>query len=73
MSETVRDSHGRDVRIYGLVLDEGNPARTLRELLRQWSIAGLTPPGSLAERTQMVLEATDFDGCVIAPVVRNEP
>ena len=57
-----RDSQGRDARIHGMVLDEGNPAPTLRELLRQWAESGLTPPGDLAARTQMVLDAIGPDG-----------
>jgi hypothetical protein len=59
---TVRDSQGRDTRIHGLVLNESNPGPTLRELLRQWSEAGLEAPGDLAERTRMVLEAVGPDG-----------
>lgn len=60
----LRDSRGRDARIHGAVLDEGNPAPTLRELLRQWNDAGLTAPGDLAERTRMVLDAVGPDGTV---------
>jgi len=60
--ETIRDSQGRDTRIHGLVLDDGNPVRTLRELLRQWSKSGLTPPGDLADRTQYVLDVIGPDG-----------
>lgn len=62
---TVRDSLGRDTRIHGVVLDDGNPAPTLRELLRQWSESGLTPPGDLAHRTQAVLEAIGPDGTAV--------
>jgi hypothetical protein len=58
----VRDSKGRDTTIHGLVLDEGNPAPTLRELLRQWSESGMTPSGDLAARTKMVLNAIGPDG-----------
>lgn len=61
----MRDSRGRDTRIHGLVLDDGNPAPTLRELLRQWSESGLTPPGDLAERTRMVLECIGPDGTAV--------
>lgn len=61
---TVRDSRGRDTRIHGLVLNESNPAPTLRELLRQWAESGLTPPGDLADRTQAVLDAVGPDGTV---------
>lgn len=59
---TVRDSQGRDARVHGVVLNESNPAPTLRELLRQWSETGLTPPGDLATRTELVLEAIGPDG-----------
>lgn len=62
----VRDSRGRDARIHGVVLDDGNPAPTLRELLRQWSEAGLVPPGDLAARTQMVLDAIGPDGVAVS-------
>ena len=62
---TVRDSRGRDARIHGLVLNTGNPAPTLRELLRQWAESGLTPPGDLAERTRMVLEDIGPDGVAV--------
>jgi hypothetical protein len=62
VSRVERDSRGRDTRIHGIVLDEGNPAPTLRELLRQWSISGATPPGDLADRTRLVLEAVGLDG-----------
>lgn len=61
---TVRDSQGRDTRIHGIVLNESNPAPTLRELLRQWAESGLTPPGDLADRTQAALEAIGPDGTV---------
>lgn len=61
----VRDSQGRLARIHGVVLDEGNPGPTLRELLRQWSELGLTPPGDLAERTRMVLDAIGPDGVAV--------
>lgn len=61
----MRDSQGRDTRIHGLVLDDGNPARSLRELLRQWSESGLTPPGDLAERTKMVLDIIGPDGVAV--------
>jgi hypothetical protein len=47
-----------------MVLDEGNPAPALRELLRQWSESGLTPPGSLAARTKAALDAIGPDGIV---------
>jgi hypothetical protein len=65
MNTTERDSRGRDTRIHGLVLSEGNPAPTLRELLRQWAESGLTPPGDLAARTQMVLDAIGPDGTAV--------
>ncbi len=58
----VRDSLGRNTRIHGIVLDDGNPAPTLRELLRQWSESGVEPPGDLAARTKMVLEYIGPDG-----------
>lgn len=61
----LRDSRGRDVRIHGIVLDDGNPAPTLRELLRQWSESGLTPPGDLAARTRMVLDVIGPDGVAV--------
>lgn len=47
-----------------MVLDEGNPAPTLRELLRQWADSGLTPPGDLADRTRIVLDTVGPDGTV---------
>lgn len=62
----VCDSRGRDTRIHGVVLNESNPAPTLRELLRQWSESGLTPDGDLAERTQMVLDVIGPDGTAVA-------
>lgn len=58
----VRDSQGRDSRIHGVVLNESNPAPTLRELLRQWDASGLEPTGDLSERTKMVLDAIGPDG-----------
>ena len=61
-NDTQRDSAGRDTRIHGVVLNEANPAPTLRELLRQWSESGLVPPGDLAQRTEMVLDAIGPDG-----------
>lgn len=64
-TETVRDSQGRDARIHGAVLDEGNPGPTLRELLRQWSEAGVTPGGDLAARTMMVLDAVGPDASTL--------
>jgi hypothetical protein len=65
-NDTVRDSRGRDARIHGVVLDDGNPAPTLRELLRQWSESGLTPPGDLAARTQVALEIIGPDGTAVS-------
>jgi len=64
-----RDSQGRDARIHGLVLNESNPAPTLRELLRQWYCFGQVLPagGDLAERTRMVLEAIGPDGTSPTP------
>lgn len=62
----IRDSRGRDTRIHGIVLDEGNPAPTLRELLREWSEAGLSPTGDLAARTRTVLEAIGPDGTALS-------
>ena len=64
-TEPLRDSRGRDVRIHGIVLDEGNPAPTLRELLRQWVEADLGASGDLAERSQRVLDAIGPDGTVV--------
>jgi hypothetical protein len=62
-TEPVRDSRGRDARVHGLVLDEGNPAPTMRELLRQWSEAGVeSEVGSLYERTVAVLDVIGPDG-----------
>lgn len=62
----------RDSRIHGLVLDEGNPGPTLRELLRQWSESGLTPPGDLADRTRIVLDVIGTDGRVLAPTAAQQ-
>lgn len=66
VSDTIRDSSGRDTRIHGIVLNESNPAPTLRELLRQWAASGLAPQGDLAERTQAVLEAIGPDGTAVS-------
>lgn len=68
MSETevtIRDSRGRDTRIHGLVLDTGNPAPTLRELLRQWVAyyeSDRSRGADLAARSRMVLEDIGPDG-----------
>lgn len=59
--EVVRDDDGRDIRIYGLVLDDANPARTLRELLRQWSVVD-EPSADLRERTEAALNIIGPDG-----------
>lgn len=59
--EVIRDDEGRDIRIYGLVLDDANPARTLRELLRQWSITD-EPSANLRERTAAALNIIGTDG-----------
>lgn len=69
----VRDSRGRDTRIHGLVLDEGNPAPTLRELLRQWVEVqyGRELPGSLLARTESVLEAIGPDRTSVTPPGRG--
>lgn len=62
-NDTERDSQGRDTRIHGLVLNESNPAPTLRELLRQWATtAELSHPGDLLDRTNMVLDIIGPDG-----------
>lgn len=59
-------SHKRDPRIHGVVLDESNPAPTLRELLREWELwartEGLKTTGSLMERTQRCLDWIGEDG-----------
>lgn len=72
----VRDSRGRDARIHGMVLDSANPARTLRELLRQWHLFGDVVLDDLEdeaprerlrdlmERTQAALQAVDVEGRV---------
>lgn len=63
---TVRDAAGRDARIHGLVFNDAAPILTLRELLRQWSESGCTPPGDLAKRTEIVLGLVDQNGEVSA-------
>lgn len=65
----LRDSRGRDARIHGIVLDEGNPGPTLRELLRQWAelANGQRAQGDLLERTQAVLDVIGPDGTSVTP------
>lgn len=65
MDDTVRDSAGRDARIHGLVLDSGNPAPTLRELLRQWAESGQDGSPELLARTELVLELIGPDGTAV--------
>lgn len=62
MDDITRDSQGRDTRIHGIVLDEGNPAPTLRELLRQWAESGQDGSPELLARTEMVLGLIGPDG-----------
>lgn len=67
----VRDSQGRDTRIHGMVLDEANPARSLRELLRQWvehyevGDDSVYPAFNLAERSREALKYIGPDGTAV--------
>ena len=65
MDDTVRDSEGRDARIHGLVLNEDNPAPTLRELLRQWAESGQDGSPELLARTELVLSIIGPDGTAV--------